>query len=586
MKNTMTPSMMSLAILSLTASLTVIGCGGGGGSSDSSTPTTQEPGKLMLSGVVATQTVQANAVVVAKCAVGGGNAHAEANGSYSLSLDKALLPCVLEADLFDGSRLHSVAYGESGATTATANLTPVTELVVANLAGSSPSQFYTDFSATSVPLVTSARANASVAAVNVSLAHLNVDASAIGNPLTATLVPAGTSATANTYGQVLVQLDTTLGTTSTTLTQLTTTTAAAGAAPHLPAELLSQPQASNCAALRSGAMRTIYLAPAGLKTDGDFDTIGRGTMDAATLTFTADNGTVTKLTANGTCRYLGTTGIGGDPADAVVSAAGVMVMTSRIDGVNRVGIVVPDQALTLADIAGDYNLLLAGNTSPGSPITGIQATFRITTDGKMTGICGATGAEAVTQVCSITGDAPELATPYANGGFIRQSLDPKDPWVDRWIAYRAGSGDVMLIWVNRGGDFGFLTPRVARTLPTVGGISRSWSETSDINGVVNSTTFTESSSVTKSVDTATSSYVRTARNLMLATDNSHDETFRVNWPRMGYNYRAAGSAPALDGTQASFSESLTLSFLGTGMSMTYFTPTTTRAGFVSIGVGQ
>ena len=32
-------------------------------------------------------------------------------------------------------------------------------------------------------------------------------------------------------------------------------------------------------------------------------------------------------------------------------------MTSKIDGANRVGIAFPDQALTLADLAGEFNAM-------------------------------------------------------------------------------------------------------------------------------------------------------------------------------------------------------------------------------------
>ena len=566
-----------LTAVTLATVLVMAGCGGGGGDSAPSGPTTQGP--LTLSGVVAARTAAPSRTVDVKCASGTGTATSNSDGSYTVTVTEGQLPCVLRAEGTADGDLYSVAYGSGR--TATANLTPLTQLVVASMAGGTPATFYGNFGADTAALVTAARVDAAVTTVQADLTARGIPATDVGNPVTAVLVPAGATQTGNTYGQVLAGLEANLTTAGMTLAQLTTSVVSASPTVRLPAALLSQPQASNCAALRSGPVRTMYFAPAGLKPDGDFDTIGRGTMDATTLTLTADNGTVTKLTANGTCRYKGSIGTGGDPADAVVSAAGVMVMTSKIDGANRVGIAFPDQALTLADLAGEFNAM----SLEGSPSAGHTVTGRLGSAGNIEwGRCFSEDVLARTCPTKWPPFAPVVVD--SRGGFTMRSIDPTDPWTDRWFAYRTGSGDLMVLWVGQGGSWGVMTPNVARTLPTVGGTSRSWDMSMDMNRIASSTVFSESAFVTKSADAATDSYVRTRRNPLLVTDDSHDEVIQQNWPRNGYAHRPAGSSTTPTGTTVNFREWVSLRLLGTGLSVTYSVPTATQAGVMSLGVTQ
>lgn len=431
--------------------------------------------------------------------------------------------------------------------------------------------------------MTTARIDAAVNTVQADLTARGINATGVGNPVTAALVPAGTAQTVNTYGQVLAGLEASLTTAGTTLAQLVSASATVGATPRLPAELLSQPQASNCAALRSGKHRFIWIQSSNLKSNGDFDSTASGTIDAVTFTSTNEFGTVTRLTANGPCRYKGTTGVNGDPADVVVSQAGVMLVTSTIDGVKRLGIGFPEQSLTLADLAGEYNLIQMESNQ--GVVAGNGVTFRLNASGAIeSGACQP--GEILSRTCTpFAGPLPKLSINTA-GGFTMTSTDPADPWTDRWFAYRTGSGDVMLMWIGRDGTFGFATPKVARSLPSVGATSRSWDVTMDMNRVASATTFGESAYVTKSVDAATDSYVRTRRNPLLATDDSHDEPIQNNWPRTGYAHRAAGSSTTPTGTTVNFSEWVSLRLLGTGLSVTYLVPTATQTGVMSFGVTQ
>lgn len=569
----------TMKTLATAAALVVLaGCGGGGSDSTTGGTTTLRP--LTLSGVVAARAAATSQPVDIQCASGTGTATSNADGSYTVTVTDGQLPCVLRAKGTADGDLYSVATGSGR--TATANLTPLTHLVVASMAGGTPATFYNNFGADMGALVTPARVEAALATVQADLTARGIQTAAVGNPITAALVPAGTAQTANPYGEVLAGLEASLTTTGTTLAQLVTAVAKASPTVRLPAELLRQPQASNCAALRSGTLRFVWITPAELKADGDLGTVSRVTLDAPMLTFGNANGTSTSVTADGTCRYKGSTGMNGDPAEVVVSQGGVMLASSTIGGVKRLGIGFPEQSLTLADLAGEYNLLQVESNQ--GVVVGSGLTFRLNASGAVESAACQPG-EVLARTCTpLSGLFPKLSV-NAAGGFTMTSTDPAEPWTSRWFAYRTGSGDVMLLWIGQGGTFGFASPKVARTLPSLG-TSRSWGASMDMERVASATTFGETTYLTKRVDAATDSYVRTIRNPLLATNDSHDQTIQHNWPRTGWTHLAAGSSPTPSGSLVSFREWVNLRLLGTGLSVTYSVPTATQAPVFSFTVTQ
>ncbi|WP_442774877.1 hypothetical protein [Sphaerotilus montanus] len=555
------------------ALVALAGCGGGG--SDSTPGGTAVVGPLTLSGVVAARAAATGQPVDIQCASGTGTATSNADGSYTVTVTDGQLPCVLRAKGTADGDLYSVATGSGR--TATANLTPLTHLVVASMAGGTPATFYNNFGADMGALVTPARVDAALATVQADLTARGIQTAAVGNPITAALVPAGTAQTANPYGEVLAGLEASLTTTGTTLAQLVTAVAKASPTVRLPAELLSQPKATNCAALRSGKYRFVWIRPSSPKSNGDFGSIASATMDAATLTTVNEFGTVTTLTSDGTCRYTDVS------QSVVVSQAGVLVAASQISGVNRIGIGFPEQSLTLADLAGEYNTVTVESLQ-GKAVAGHTGSFRLGTNGNIEWV-SCLNDEVLSRTC--TTQLPPFASVVADarGGFAMHSIDPADPWTDRWFAYRTGSGDVMLMWIGQGGTFGFASPKVARTLPSLG-TSRSWGASMDMERMASATTFGETTYLTKRVDAATDSYVRTIRNPLLATDDSHDQTIQHNWPRAGWTHLAAGSSPTPSGTLVSFREWVNLRLLGTGLSVTYSVPTATQAPVFSFTVTQ
>ena len=246
------------------------------------------PTPLALTGVAATGAAISGQTVEAKCSTGTGTATSNADGSYTISVTAGVLPCVLKITPATGPALYSVASGTGSS--ATANISPVTHLVVASLTGGDPAAYFTGFDATAAAGVTDANVTAAVTAVKTTLLAAGVDLGTI-DVLAGTLTPATGTTAGNAYDQALDALAAKLATAGTTLTTLTTTVAAASpAAPptapaattgvaSLPADLLLKPAASHCPALRSGSYRMV------LPTKGSTlaEQTGTITVDAQTL---------------------------------------------------------------------------------------------------------------------------------------------------------------------------------------------------------------------------------------------------------------------------------------------------------------
>ena len=119
----------ALAATALAAALAACGGGGGGGG-------TAATGSV-VSGVAATGLAIANGTVRLKCAALDPSAVTTlADGSYSVDVSKSTLPCVVRVDFVDpatgtAQRLHSLVQAAG-----TVNITPVTDLMLANLSSS------------------------------------------------------------------------------------------------------------------------------------------------------------------------------------------------------------------------------------------------------------------------------------------------------------------------------------------------------------------------------------------------------------------------------------------------------------------
>ena len=191
-------------------------CGGGG-----SAPYVPPVASLTLSGTAASGLAIAGATITAKCQTGSGSATTLADGSYQLVISGGVLPCVLEvSNPADSSKLHSVASGSG--ITATANITPLTEMLTARVLGIEPVTFFAAFDAAAASrTITTATVQAAQADVALVLAG-TVDTSSIGSFVSTAFRPATAANTAggDTQDKLLDTLKTKLN--ATQLTQVVT----------------------------------------------------------------------------------------------------------------------------------------------------------------------------------------------------------------------------------------------------------------------------------------------------------------------------------------------------------------------------
>lgn len=582
-----------LLVLALASAGLVAACGGGGGSSDNQAgppPTTRQTGKISLTGVVAIGRAVAGTSVEVTC-LGASSSNVSAtattaaDGLYSVSLEGASLPCVLKADA-SGTSLTSLAQG-SGPGTATANITPFTTLVTASVAGIDPIQYVNTFSATSAGALTGTAVDTAQGNVRTLLTDSGVSLASVGNFLTGTLTTPE-SGSANAYDAALDALGTRLTETGTTLADLSTTvattlpatppgtgtTTATSATPSLPADLLLQPHASNCTALRSGTYRALMLMPSANTADtAPVTPTELMTVDASTLTLSyATSGTSEQLVANGPCRYTGA-----NSEEYVVSQAGIIVARVTDDaGVFRMGVALPQQSISLADLAGSWNALQWNAGSPAFSASAGTATLDAT--GKVT------AANCFDQADSLTATATacqpvalaSLPSMTANqaGGFTLSGTDPQSgPWAERWFAYRAGGGELMIVSLAPDGSFSFWTRQRTNQLPTVGTTTANWNFpfTNAILGAINSSSHVITSA-------GGTSFVRdNTVNLGTVTQTTRTETLQINSPRNGYTHRDVAT---------NVREFVSMGLRGMGLTPLYLPPTQTQSAQFQLSVTQ
>lgn len=183
-------------------------CGGGGGGSPE-TPAAS----LQLTGFAASGRALDGASITVKCANGTtGSAQADGVGRYTANIQGAALPCMLRAawarpGVIPMTVLHSFAdagaTGTDGVTRVTAQITPATELVAAQIAKALPATWFEDFSAARSSQVTTARLQEATAVILAALRDgAGIDFGAI-DPFKSELIPDTGSNTPNAHDKLL-----------------------------------------------------------------------------------------------------------------------------------------------------------------------------------------------------------------------------------------------------------------------------------------------------------------------------------------------------------------------------------------------
>lgn len=505
-------------------------CGGGGDDASSPSPASPATPSTVIKGTAAVGAALPNATVQAKCAVGGGTATTATDGTFTLSIEGATRPCVLSVATPDGQTLHSVVESGSG-TSAVANITPLTELVTAAIAGGSTADFFNNFDAAAQGKLTTEGVSAGTANLKLVLSG-TLDLTGI-DPIKDTLVAANGSTAGNGLDQKLDQLGEILTTAKTSISDLSAAVAAnsnTGTTAVAPIQTILQPASSTCASFRSGKYHRVLLTKNAWE-NADVD------ATSLKITYPIDGG-VDQLVADASeaCRFAFSDGSTGT-TDFVFSKSGVALSRDNAPdiGTNVGGLLIPKQDIPLSDLAGDWNGLLYG-TGDGITWTPGRVTATLDSNGKYTAGHDCAG---ISTDCTPWPNLSSL-TVNADGGF--DTTTRKGP--GRVFAFKGVDGQTALVMV-RDGLFMIMSKAVTRKLPEVGFTNSYWDPTFGPNGQFASF-ITHTTRVT-AVDTTARSYTR-------EREDGRVDAFTLDKPSLGLRYRAPGAA----------AETIAISVAGTG----------------------
>lgn len=537
-------------ILLIGSALGLAACGGGGGGGSAGTTTTATP--LVLSGNASDGLVIAGATVDAKCATGSGSATTDANGHYRISIDGAALPCVLRVP--NGSAaLHSVA--EAGSSRSlNANLTPLSDALVASLAGSPPATLYAAFDGT---------AQARITAANIASARANLTAALAGVTDIGALDPLkdDLSAAPAATRTALASLAAALADAGLSQADLDAALATAGGI-TAPVKTLLQAASATCKGLRSGSYRLIVPF---LSSTGAFQRI---TIDAKNLSVRYEDANTDTLTetAPGSCQFFTP-----DNDQLYISASGVALLRySAGSGRTGIALIFPEQTLPVSVVAGTWNEIGFGRDTSSDPFAGWSAQSTLDAAGNFTRNLDCGTGLGVT----CTDDTlPTQLRANADGGF--DSTYQGDPF--RMFAFRTASGGTMLVAASPdGANLSVLAKEGSLTLPAPGTLTRYWNMSFNSAGYQGS--FIDETVTVTANDVATNTYTRRH------ASDGHQETLTINQPKDGMRYRPAATTPNSSGGTVNVSAAVLMRIGDTGFSVAR--NVTSGHNFLAVGIDQ
>lgn len=507
--------------------LAACGGGGGGGSATSS---------ISIVGVAATGAAISNGTVEAKCATGTGSATSAADGTYTITVTNGVQPCILRAtDPITKVTLHSIV--ESGSTTA--NITPVTDLVVANTLGDDPSTGFATFNAAAQSKVTSSNITAAVTRVKAVTASFGVDADLssvdiMKGSMTAATSEASGDSTDKKIDALMAALsaaDKKIADLSAQVKALTNSANAAAITTALVGD--SQYALANCPYARSGNFWVFDLV-------GSVPAEWNANFNTMVLKKISDNSTyainLKRDSSNNPVTCAFTSSISGQSVEYRVSAGGVGVWTNQ----TNFGLTVPAQktkTLTDSSFAGSYPGLAFVKGRSNSVRLGIPFLFDIKTDGSIDAYsCDLTRTLPNCNVSTPDSKDPMTCSAMSNGTF---SCTSQSGTALTAVLYLTGSQATMLMAITNmtisNASYGgliALTKAADMSLPTVGktkAANAGWVTGFDSGSNVLYSQGTPAAKV-ESVNAATNSYVASF------TGTSLTGTGYINTPGKGLGY--------------------------------------------------
>lgn len=519
--------------LLITASIAILtACGGGGGGS---TSTAQS---LSISGVAATGAAISGGTIEAKCQSGTGTATSNADGSYALSVLSGQQPCILRAtDPVTKLELHSLL--ESGATTA--NITPVTDLVVANTIGTDPATAFSGFSTTQQSKITASNISAAIAKVQAATAALGSDADMSGiDPLKTTMRAAtndnagdATDKKIDALMAALAAADKKIADLSALLKTSSSNTDAAAQLNTLVGD--AKNSLANCPAARNGDVWVLdFFGSAPIPFNVNFSTLTLKNLDTNTSS---------AITQNTTLPCAFTSNVNNRLVEFRISDNGIGAWKHSAN----FGLTVPKQTSTKLDssaFAGSYTALAYLINKQTSVNAAAPLRFEVDTAGKIQGYsCDLTKAtpDCATALSS-SSDSKTICSALSNGTLSCASTDGKLNATA--VGFISGGNATLFMSITdskintttSAGGLIVMTKAPSIPLPTVGttrSAGASW-----IVGINSANQFVANDSIASKIETVDSSANSVVQSY---TGTSSTTTSYINTPAKGMVFTRTSS---------------------------------------------
>ena len=533
--------MKRTAIAISAAALVLSACGGSDPTSGIDSLAAQ-----VVKGTAATGAPMPSATINATCGSASGTATTATDGTYTVKITGGGLPCVLTATSSDGTTvLHSVVGGTgTSSSAAVAQITPLTELLVAQLAAGDPAKFVSGFS-TSTMISADAVAAANTAVI-AALKAAGLDVSAITD-IVAGAITAGSGAG---YDGVLDSLQKAITAANTTLAELATavsTSTSSGTAQGAVLGTLLAPVATSCPSLKGGAHRVI---------DFTDSTTYTATVDATNLTVSA-NGNNYTLTKNATCDYT----LNDASHTRVLVAKSGMAIWMNGGGTSpnpaaagTVGVSFPAQTLDTTALAGVYDRVTYGAASA----TPFGAFGTATFDGagvNSTSINCTNGVGSCAPDPSPSPLGHVVATTDGGVDYLNADGTPGA----HAFGFRNAQGQTVLIAYESSGSVSVLSKQSTLSLPTVGATTSFWQFKLTPTATPLLVMADDSNSVT-AVDSTTGLVTRKFQ-------DNHTDQITFNSPFVGTRYRAANACTNTTGGAGTCAPVVQLPLQGEGINL-------------------
>ena len=527
---------MRLFLLSI-AFFALAACGGGGGSSSSSASS-----DLVISGVALTGTAIDAGAVQVKCQSGTGTTTTGSDGSFTVTVTGGARPCLLKVtDPISSTDIHSLL--ESGTV---ANISPVTDLVVSNTTGVTPSTAFTNYTTAIQSSITSAKVAQAITVAQKTTESLGTDADMTGiDPLKISIkARQGDTAGDATDKKIdalmaaLAASDKKISELSELLKSATTSTVQASTK-----TLVGDAQYSltNCPAARSGDVWSLdFEGSDPMPWNVNFSTL---LMKDLTSNLSYAIQSVTEQGVAVSCAFKSTVTIKGVSVSMEfrISDGGVSgwKLTNPTTGKSTFGIAVPKQPTrkpTSTEFGGTFPAIFFINIQGSTTRTAAALKYTIDSSGNIAAaLCDTTNVASPTCSGSVPNSAKSLSCTDATAGYL--SCQSSDGLTKAKAVLYASPGQAMMLMsisqmplLEGGTGYGLVVMNKAPasdSLPKLGDISPSgWYASIDTTNTVKSG-LAPISTITK-LDTSTKTYE--------ATIPTYDGVFKTytNNPSLGF----------------------------------------------------